>query len=68
MDKGSDEGWAVRSGRWKLLSDKRGVELYDLESDLGETQNLVQEEPAVRERLQRRYFAWRDELARRIRR
>lgn len=68
MDKGSDNGWAVRQGRWKLLADKRGVELYDLAADISERNNLVQSEPEVRARLQKLYYSWRDKLEPRMRR
>ena len=68
IDRDSDNGWAVRRGRWKLLSDKHGVELYDLEADLGERNNLAQSEPDVRDRLQRLYYDWRDEMKPRMKR
>ncbi len=41
---------AVRSGKWKLhvrKGDEELRELYDLEADIGETQNLFGEEPDV---------------------
>jgi arylsulfatase A-like enzyme len=54
----------VRQGKWKLLLPDRkgyrsyvkdvgssGVELYDLESDIGETENLAGEYPEITERL-----------------
>lgn len=68
FDKGTDKGWAVRMGRWKLLTDKGGLELYDLEADLSETRNLVADKPEVVERLLGAYHGWRAELAPRIRR
>ena len=54
---------AVRSGRWKLHVARRGgrapdyepspvLELYDLHSDIGETQNVAEAYPQVVERLQ----------------
>ncbi len=68
FDKGTDKGRAIRMGRWKLLTDKGGLELYDLEADLSETRNLVADKPEVVERLLGAYHGWRAELAPRIRR
>jgi arylsulfatase A-like enzyme len=68
MDKDSDDGWAIRKGRWKLLADKNGMELYDLEADLGETHNLVGEQPGRVRELLADYQGWRGELEPRIRR
>jgi arylsulfatase A-like enzyme len=55
----------VRQGRWKLLLPDRkryrgyvrdlgtdGIELYDLETDIGETNNLAGEHPEIVARLQ----------------
>ena len=50
----------VRSGPWKLLryyEDDR-LELYHLENDIGETQNLAQERPEKRDELAERLNAW----------
>lgn len=68
MDKDSDDGWAIRKGRWKLFTDKNGMELYDLEADLGETRNLVTEQPERVRELLADYQSWRGELAPRIHR
>ena len=50
-------GWsdlrALRDGRWKYILAPR-PELYDLDSDPGELQNLVDSEPAARPRAARR--------------
>ena len=46
INKDSDKGWAVRKGHWKLLTDKGGLELYDLEGDISETHNFASLEPA----------------------
>lgn len=46
--------YSYREGRWKLmLGKKRGVELYDLESDPGEQRNLAAEEPQVLDHMRR---------------
>ena len=68
IDKDSEKGWAVRKGRWKLLADKGGLELYDLEADLSETRNLASEEPAVVRDILEAYESWQDGIVPRIRR
>ena len=43
---------AVRSGKWKLHTRKgKPHDLYDLESDIGESQNVIKEHPEVVKRL-----------------
>lgn len=66
-DDGSTQ-WAVRAGRWKLLSNRKGQrELYDLQADVGEKHNLAEQNPTMVERLQRTYQAWKDRMAPQIR-
>lgn len=54
-----EPGAAIRRGRYKLIEhyDPPGVELYDLETDIAETRDLSETEPArtaeLRERLRR---------------
>lgn len=44
---------AVRSGKWKLHVNKgKPTQLFDLESDIGEQQNVIKANPKVVERLQ----------------
>lgn len=47
---------AIRLGPWKLIYNykSREKELYNIESDIGETQNLAQERPDLVHRLSRR--------------
>ena len=47
----SDGTFAIRDGRWKLIFNAR-KELYDLEQDPGETNNLRSERPEVLEQLE----------------
>ncbi len=68
IDKDSDNGWAIRKGRWKLLADDGGMELYDLEADVSESRDLASSTPEVVEDLHASYRSWRDSLAPRIRR
>ena len=52
---------AVRDGRWKLVEwyEDGDLELYDLEADPGESTNLAESEPEVRDRLHARLRGWR---------
>ena len=68
IGKGSDNGWAIRKGRWKLLNDKDAVELYDLEADVSESRDLADDEPAVVRELLASYRAWQQGIVPRIRR
>jgi arylsulfatase A-like enzyme len=61
-DDGTDQ-WAVRAGKWKLLSRKGSLELYDLHADIGEKNNLKQQYPEIVERLQRTFKTWKDQMA-----
>jgi arylsulfatase A-like enzyme len=57
----TDQG-AVRVGDWKLVSRGGALELYDLESDIGETNNLADANPQIFERLKKTYADWRSGL------
>jgi len=59
---GADQ-WAVRAGKWKLLSQKGSLELYDLSADTGEKNDLSKENPQIVERLQQTYTAWKNQMA-----
>ncbi|MEM7622142.1 MAG: sulfatase [Planctomycetota bacterium] len=62
------EGWrtggAIRQGRWKLIEffESGRVELYDLETDIGESFDLAQERPETRDRLRRSLRQWRNSI------
>jgi len=62
------ELWTVRAGKWKLVSVKGTLELYDLSADMGEKNDLSQQNPDVVERLERDYRAWKGTMAPRIQR
>ncbi|MHC4478746.1 MAG: sulfatase [Planctomycetota bacterium] len=64
---GTDQ-WAVRAGKWKLLSRKGSLELYDLQTDISEKNNLMEQNPEVVKRLQQTFTAWKNQMAPRIRR
>jgi len=57
------EAYAVRDGNWKLIR-KRGdtPELYDLAADIGESNDLYDQESNIAERLIKELNAWNDEL------
>jgi len=47
-----DELQAVRSGKWKLhVSDGKAVSLFNLENDIGESNNVLDENPDIADRL-----------------
>ena len=61
---GGEKGkWAIRSGNWKLVAEKKRVELFDLEKDLSETEDLSAKHPQVVSELTTKYNAWLDEMA-----
>lgn len=55
--------YMVRSGRWKLIESfsERKLELYDLESDPGETRNLAAERTEIVDRYRRELRRWLQE-------
>ncbi|QDU27085.1 Arylsulfatase [Anatilimnocola aggregata] len=58
-------GGAIRSGQYKLIRryDDNSVELFDLQSDIGETQNLAQQLPEVAAKLRERLDRWLQDTA-----
>ncbi len=56
-------GAVVRSGRFKLIEhyDPPGIELYDLEKDIGESCNLAKENPEKIADLQNKLWQWIEE-------
>lgn len=55
---------SIREGRWKLIEsfEDHSVQLFNLEQDLGEKQDLASLEPAIAQRLQEKLRAWRTDL------
>ena len=54
----------IRRGRWKLIEvfDPQGVELYDLDSDPGETRNVASANSELTADLLRELEAWRQSV------
>jgi arylsulfatase A-like enzyme len=51
--------WAIRQGDWKLVKNrKEAVSLYNLASDIGETNNLAGQQPALVATLHAAYKKW----------
>lgn len=63
---GSDwkPGAAIRYGNWKLIEfyESGETELYNLADDIGETKNLVQTHPEIRDRLKRKLQNWQRKM------
>jgi arylsulfatase A len=60
-NQGSRPAGAVRDGRWKLVEqyDNGQVELFDLQTDIGESRDLSKKEPARTAEMRRRLREWR---------
>lgn len=54
----------IHRGRWKLMEflEDGHLELYDLETDLGETRNLSAERPELTHELHQQLIAWRKSI------
>jgi arylsulfatase A-like enzyme len=65
---GNDDTWAVREGNWKLLFSKKGnMELYNLDADLSEKDNLAFQNQDKTDELKSKYEKWRSEMGEPIR-
>jgi arylsulfatase A-like enzyme len=53
---------AIREGKWKLLRGGKREYLYNLDTDPGETTNLLAQNPEVAENLRTQLDAWSQEL------
>ena len=60
---GNDGYWAVRQGEWKALLNKKGeLELYDMNNDFIERNNLFNEHQEIAKNLHAKYEKWRSEM------
>ena len=55
--------YGARVGKWKLVDSRRGGGLFDLAEDPGELNDLSEELPRVRERVESRYLEWIRQMA-----
>ena len=55
--------YAARVEQWKLVDSRRGGGVFDLSEDLGEANDLSEEVPDVRKRLEARYRDWVEQMA-----
>ena len=53
---------AVRMGKWKLIIVGKHKFLFDLESDLGETNNLAEADPDELQKLERAWKGWQSRM------
>jgi uncharacterized sulfatase len=55
---------SIRQGNWKLLEyfEDNRLELYDLNSDIGETKNLADSMPHIAKKLQQSLVDWRKQV------
>jgi len=60
-DDGADQ-WAVRAGKWKLIYRKGSLELYNLDIDISETNNLAAEQPNLLRKLKALYDRWKAQM------
>jgi arylsulfatase A-like enzyme len=53
---------AIRDDNWKYLADKDGEYLFDLSSDAGEKNNLINSQKNIAEKLKTKYAEWEKTL------
>jgi arylsulfatase A-like enzyme len=61
---GGRSSGAMRQGPWKLIEffDTKKVELYNVETDIGETKDLAKAHPDIAKRMHDRLKEWREEI------
>ena len=60
---GAKGKWAIRSGDWKLVTEKKRIELFNLDKDLSETTDLAAKHPKLVSELTDKYNEWLDKMA-----
>jgi arylsulfatase A-like enzyme len=67
-NQGGSPASAVRHGRWKLIEflEDAHLELYDLDTDIGETRNQTGSHPALVRDLHGKLTAWRESVGARL--
>ncbi len=56
-------GTAMRDGDWKMIVKGDRVELYNLSNDVGEKNNLVNDQPTRAKAMRARISRWKNEVA-----
>ncbi len=56
-------GTAMRDGDWKMIVKENRVELYNLSNDVGEKNNLVNDQPARTKAMRAAINRWKNEVA-----
>jgi len=67
-NQGGTPGSSIRWGEWKLIEffeDKR-LELYNLENDIGENNNLADKHPEITRKLHNALIEWRSKIEAKI--
>ena len=60
----SRQVWCVRTPKWKLIynefepEESNYYELYDLENDSGEKENVLEQNPKIADKLKEKLCAW----------
>lgn len=64
MSKFDNRRWAVRDGKWKIQQEYTGkaIELYDLDADPKESNNVATLHPEIVQRLEQAFRAWRTDV------
>lgn len=62
---GDQNGWAIREGKWKLRFEGsyNNFCLYDLETDIGEINNLADKHPEIVNQLTEKFNAWHKNIS-----
>ena len=60
---GAEGEWAVRSGDWKIVALRDQIELFNLDKDPSEENDLKEKYPKKVAELTKLYDAWLDEMA-----
>lgn len=55
---GAEEKTAIRSGRWKLVNNRGKIELFDLQQDLSEKNDLSAQRPDIVTQLRQKFDQW----------
>jgi arylsulfatase A len=57
-----DQDWAVRRGPWKLLGSEKQVQLFNLNEDIAESQDLAAQHPKQIQELRAAFQAWEQDV------